>query len=323
MVHNNLKVVIRSISLTYMILNLPFSSLRVFEAVVRCEGFSAAADELGVSQSAVSQHVRGLEEWLGRALLIRGARKSRPTDDGRRLALAISEGLGRISDVCSELRDRRRNENTIVISSPPGFAFLWLFPRLIRFDLAHPDLTISIMTEAGEGGLPGSTVDVAIRYGFGDEPGFDVEPLMEERLYPVCAPSLLNGPRPLREVADFAHQTLLQDDVERYGAASPNWAFWARETGMHLPTPERTRRFGQSNLVVQAAKDGMGVGLGREPMVIDAVVDGQLVCPFPRVALSPLSYWLVYRRGGASDRKTSRFLEWIKQEVADLPVLPF
>ena len=212
-----------------MILNLPFTSLRAFEAVVRRSGFSAAADELGVSQSAVSQHVRGLEDWLGRELLVRGARKSWPTEDGQRLALAISDGLGRISDVCADLRSRTRSENTIVISCLPGFAFLWLFPRLVRFDLMHPDLAISIATDAGDARFATSGVDVAIRYGFGDNQGFEVQRLMEERVFPVCSPALLDGPLPLRDVSDLSRHTLLQDDVEQFGAASPNWAFWARE----------------------------------------------------------------------------------------------
>ena len=106
-----------------MIVNLPYSALRAFEAVVRHSGFSPAAAELGVSQSAVSQHVRALEEWLGLELLVRGARSSRPTREGELLALAISEGLGRISDVCTQLRDKTRTDRTIVISCLPGFAF--------------------------------------------------------------------------------------------------------------------------------------------------------------------------------------------------------
>ena len=123
-----------------MLLNLPYSALRAFEAVVRHCGFSAAASELGVSQSAVSQHVKTLEEWLGQDLLVRGARQSRPTREGEQLAQAISEGLGRISDVCGQLRDRQRSDRTIMVSCLPGFAFNWLFPRLLRFDLAHPVL---------------------------------------------------------------------------------------------------------------------------------------------------------------------------------------
>lgn len=316
---NHLKFIIRYISLANMILNLPFTSLRAFEAVVRLSGFSAAANELGVTQSAVSQHVRSLESWLGQELLIRGARKSSPTEDGQRLAQAIAQGLGQISDVCGDLRGKTRHKHTIVINCPPGFAYIWLFPRLVRFDLAHPDLTISIATDAGHSGFASREADIAIRYELGDVPGFHGRKLMQESLFPVCAPSLLKGPRPIRQVADLAHHTILFDDVERYGEDSPNWDFWARECGMHLPTPIRTRRFGQSNMGVQAAIDGMGVGLGRSPLVNDALADGRLVRPFAPVAKSRLGYWVAYRAGAERFDKIARFLSWIEEEARAQP----
>ncbi|MBE1285198.1 MAG: LysR family transcriptional regulator [Rhodobacteraceae bacterium] len=305
-----------------MLLNLPFTALRAYEAVVRLSSFSAAADELGVSQSAVSQHVRTLEDWLGLKLLIRGARKSEPTQDGARLAQAISEGLGRVSDLCDELRNRKRNENTIVISCLPGFAFIWLFPRLVRFDLAHPDLAISIATDAGQTSLAASGADIAIRYGTTEPAPGRSQHLMGERVFPVCSPDLRAGPRPLQQVSDLAHHTLLQDDHAQFGANSPTWEFWARDCGLHLPTPERTRRFGQSNMVVQAAIDGMGVGLGREPLVVDALADGRLIRPFPEVATSHLNYWLEYQDGTESSRKIAEFLSWIHEEARKQPDLP-
>ena len=173
-----------------MLLNLPYSALRAFEAVVRHCGFSAAASELGVSQSAVSQHVKTLEEWLGQDLLVRGARQSRPTREGEQLAQAISEGLGRISDVCGQLRDRQRSDRTIMVSCLPGFAFNWLFPRLLHFDLAHPELSISIATDTGQQPFSGVDADVGIRYSQTELPGFSCDQLMGEHLFPVCAPSL-------------------------------------------------------------------------------------------------------------------------------------
>lgn len=303
-----------------MIANLPFSALRAFEAVVRRAGFSAAADELGVSQSAVSQHVRTLEQWLGRDLLTRGSRQSVPTPDGLRLAQAISEGLGRISDVCVDLRNRHRNDDRIVVGCPPGFAFLWLFPRLMQFDQAHPDLSVSIATEVGRS--PQSDVDIGIRYGYGDHPGMQVEHLMPERVFPVCAPSLLRAADPLVHLSDLTRQTLLQDEYSGFGADSPNWDFWARECGLTLLAPRRSRQFGQSNLVVQAAIEGIGVALGREPLVVDALRDGRLVRPFPQIARSPLSYWLVRPRRAPARAGLEAFQNWIHQAAATQPDIP-
>jgi len=302
-----------------MLLNLPYSALRAFEAVVRHSGFSAAASELGVSQSAVSQHVKTLEEWLGQDLLVRGARQSRPTREGAQLAQAISEGLGRISDVCGQLRDRQRSDRTIMVSCLPGFAFNWLFPRLLRFDLAHPELSISIATDTGTQPVSGTNADVAIRYGRGEYPGNFAELLMGESLFPVCAPSLL--PR-LRTIEDLARHTFLEDENLPQGAASPTWEFWARDQKITLPKPQRTRRFGQSNMVVQAAIEGVGVAMGREPLVIDALCDGRLVRPFPQVTKSLYSYWLVRPATGRGGQKVSVFLDWIKSEVDGQPQIP-
>ncbi|WP_050603692.1 LysR substrate-binding domain-containing protein [Ruegeria sp. 6PALISEP08] len=302
-----------------MILNLPYSALRAFEAVVRHSGFSPAATELGVSQSAVSQHVRTLEEWLGRELLVRGARQSRPTREGELLALAISEGLGRISDVCAQLRDKTRSDRTIVISCLPGFAFNWLFPRLLRFDMAHPDLSISIATDTGQFPFSGADADIGIRYGLGDYPGCQVDLLMNEQLFPVCAPSLLPD---LQKVGDLERHTMLVDENLHHGAVSPTWEFWARRCGLTLPTALRTRRLGQSNMVVQAAIEGLGVALGREPLVIDMMADGRLARPFAEVTQSPLSYWLVRPHETKDSAKVAEFLNWIHAEVAAQPEIP-
>ena len=301
-----------------MIVNLPYSALRAFEAVVRLSGFSAAADELGVSQSAVSQHVKTLEEWLGQALLVRGARYSRPTQEGEHLARAIRDGLGRVSDVCTHLRDKAKTDRTIVVSCLPGFAFNWLFPRLLHFDLAHPELSVSIATDTGEAPFGGGA-DVGIRYGVGDFPGAQAERLMHERLFPVCAPALL--PR-ITKIEDMWQQTLLMDENLHHGTASPTWDFWARACGLTAPAPRKTRQLGQSNMIVQAAIAGLGVALGREPLVIDALMSGQLVRPFPQITRSPLSYWLVQREDAPTSERISVFRDWILEQAeqqADIP----
>ena len=305
-----------------MIINMPFASLRAFEAVFRLSNFSAAATELGVSQSAISQHVKVLEEWLGQDLLLRGARRSEPTLEGERLGRAISEGLGRVSDVCIDLRDRKRADRTIIISCLPGFAFTWLFPRLQHFDLAHPDLSISITTDTGQLPFSGADADVGIRYGLGDHPGLHVERLMPEHLFPVCSPGLRDGVPGLRALSDLAHHTVLRDENLNFGDSSPTWEYWAKEAGITLPEPMRTRRLGQSNLVIQAAIEGLGVALGREPLVVDALNERKLVRPFPEIVSSPLSYWLVCRSGMLESAKVQVFLAWIKTEAANQPPIP-
>lgn len=305
------------ISLTNMILNLPFAALRAFEAVARHGSFSEAADELGVGQSAVSQHVKSLEEWLGHDLITRGPKRSLPTRDGSRLALSIADGLGQISEVCEDIRDKRRDDKTIVISCDPGFAFIWLFPRLLNFDQAHPEFAISITTDAGLRGVARAEADIAIRYGTGDFHGVTVVPLIRETLSPVCAPQLLKGPKPLRSIADLAFHTQIRDDFAPTTTELPTWEYWARETGQSLPTPARIRSFSQSNMVVQSTLQGDGIAMGRSPLVMDALRDGRLVQPFPQNVPSPLNYWLVYPDDQRRVRKIALFLDWITTEARE------
>lgn len=302
-----------------MILNLPYASLRAFEAVVRLGSFSAAANDLGVSQSAVSQHVKSLEEWLGQELLVRGARTSKGTRHGTLLAREIDRGLGGISEVCSQIRTASHEDSTVVISCLPGFAFTWLFPRLLRFDLAHPDLSISIATDTGGRPFNPADADIGIRYGHGEFPNLQVDHLMSERLFPVCAPSVAQS---LTDVASLGSHTLLQDEILNFGSAHPSWEYWAASCGVYLPSRAKTRRFGQSNMVIQAAIEGLGVALGREPLVLDALSDGRLVRPFPQITKSPLSYWIVRRKQADDSPKVLEFLKWIKAEAQDQPDIP-
>lgn len=301
-----------------MIKTLPFPALRAFEAVVRLEGFGRAADELGITQSAVSQHVRMLEEWTGQVLLVRGARRSCATDNGMALAEAVATGIGGIGKVCARLRSQGRENRTITVSCLPGFALNWLFPRLIDFDEAHPELSVSISTNATPVTFATGNEDIAIRYGMGNYPNIHVEKLMDERLFPVCAPMLLSRGGGIRHIADMASQTMLVDDVSPINGHAPTWSFWAKATGQTLPQPRRTRRFGQSNMVVQAAVKGLGVALGREPLVMDALKDGSLCRPFGQSAESEFSYWFVCPRPHLDSSHIVAFRDWL-MEVAGAP----
>lgn len=298
-------------------MTLPYNALRAFEAVVRLRGFGRAAETLGVTQSAVSQHVRTLEDWTGRKLLVRGPRETLPTPEGQALADAIMEGLGRIEAVCTELKSPADADFTLVVSCPPGFAVNWLFPRLLRFDQAHPDIPVSIATQTGKAET--EIWDAAIRYGPGGFSGMEAVRLMGERLFPVCAPSLTAH---LASITDLANQTLLVDELAVNVGTPPTWDFWAATHGITLPHARRIRRFGQSNLAVEAARQGLGVALGREPLVIDALIAGDLVRPFPETALSEYAYWLTLPRHAPKSGPIKAFSDWILNEAQRQPDLP-
>jgi LysR family glycine cleavage system transcriptional activator len=302
--------------------NLPFAALRTFESVVRLQGFGRAAEELGVTQSAVSQHVRALEDWLGRRLVNRGGGRAVANEDGLRLAAAVAEGFGQVAAACGELRVQAGENLTIGVSCLPGFAFIWLIPRLIEFDQRYPDFPVSILTTGQLANFADDDeADLAIRYGLGNYPGLHVEPLLTERLFPVCSPALLEKGPPIRSVEDLAQHTLLYDDVADIGGRPPTWQYWADETGRTLPKPQRIRRFGQSNMVVQAAINGYGVALGREPLVIDALTDGRLVRPFPELVPSQFSYWFVCPQGALKTERIEAFRDWLHREVERQPAI--
>jgi LysR family glycine cleavage system transcriptional activator len=298
---------------------LPFTALRTFEAVARLRGFGRAAEELGVTQSAVSQQVKALEEWLGLRLVSRGGGRAAPTDEGARLAAAVAQGFGHVAGICRELRETRGEPLSIAVSCLPGFAYVWLIPRLIGFDQKHPDHPVSIATTPALATFVDDDVDIAIRYGPGAYGGLHVECLLRETLFPVCAPSLLAEGPPLCSPADLARHTLLVDEIADLGVSPPTWAFWAAQTGTALPRPARTRRFGQSNMVVQAAERGLGVALGRSPLVADALARGTLVRPFRGTVASNFAYWLVCPHDALQAPRLRAFRDWVMDEAARHP----
>lgn len=310
-----------------MIANLPFNSLRTFEAVARLRGFGRAAEELGVTQSAVSQQVKSLEEWLGMRLFTRGGGRVVPTEEGARLAAEVLRGFGGVATLCRALRETQSEPLALNLSCLPGFAYVWLIPRLIGFDQLHPDIPVSITTTAQMATFTDDDIDLAIRYGPGGYTGLHVEQLLAETLFPVCAPALLDRGPPLRTPADLARHTLLVDDIADTTGTAPTWDYWARESGVPLPRGLRQRRFGQSNMVIQAAERGMGVALGRSPLVLDALHRGTLVRPFAETVapvVSGFSYWLVCPVTALEVPRIKVFRDWLRNEAAQsvLPPLP-
>jgi LysR family glycine cleavage system transcriptional activator len=296
-----------------MLKTLPFNALRTLEAVVRLRGFGRAAEELNVTQSAVSQHIRQLEDWLSVRLLIRRGRQTTPTEAGERLASAAREGFGMVEAVCEDLKGSSKTRNAgILVGSPPGFAFVWLLPRLLSFDDTNPDISVSLSTDPQLRDPFLGEADIFISYSTGGFPGLHAELLMAETMSPVCSPRLADG---LTSIKDLEKHTILQDNLDAPDAVS-NWEFWAKEGGITLPRFQRTRSYGQANLVVQAAAQGLGVAMGRSPIVKDAVKDGSLVYPFQQSAKSQFSYWFVCRHEALKSKSVQAFREWLHEEVA-------
>jgi LysR family glycine cleavage system transcriptional activator len=290
------------------------AALRAFEAAARLRSFTRAADELGLTQGAISHQIRVLERLIGFPLFNRERRQSTLTPRAEALAVAIREGLTRVVDGI-ETAQRARTTPAIVVSVLPGFAVKWLFPRLIRFDQLHPDVQVDISASAHQIDVSGEP-DVAIRYGLGIHAGLHVDRLLRETLFPVCSPELLGGRHPLRTPADLAHHTLLHDQVVAVGGTPPGWQVWLDAAAVDGVDASRGRRYGQANMVIQAAIDGFGVALGRTALVHDDLNAGRLVCPFgPRVP-ADYGYYFVCRPAALQKPPVAAFRKWLLAEAA-------
>lgn len=305
-----------TLRVTKMKPNLPFASLRTFESVARLRGFGRAAEELGVSQSAVSQHVKALEKWLGVRLVRRGSGQVLPTRQGDLLAAAVGDSFAAVAVLCQDLRASAGRRPSVTLSCPAGLAKAWLLPRLAGFDAAHPDLPLSVVTAPPGAPLPDDEVDIVIHHAAGGVPGMHCERLMTEQILPVCAPGLAVGPAPLRGVADLAQHTLLHEDLRGAGAAAAGWRHWASQSGLALPTPLRERYFDGADLVLAAAEAGLGVAMGRRPVVDAALAAGRLVAPFGTPVTTEARYWLVFLPGAQTSARVRAVRDWLLATAA-------
>lgn len=248
-----------------MVRRLPsLNALRAFEAAARHLSFSRAADELNVTKAAVSHQVKALEDELGLPLFRRLNRALLLTDAGQTLHPSITEALGLMGAAVDRLH-RQDRSGDLTLTTLASFAAIWLVPRIGRFRKAHPEIDVRITTSDVSIDFAGSDVDLAIRYGAGRWPGVHVERLMTEEIFPVCAPSLLEGGPPLAKPADLAHHTLLHD------FALETWRMWLTAVGETGINADRGPRYQHSNLVIQAAEQGDGVALARSVLAADAL----------------------------------------------------
>lgn len=283
-------------------------ALQAFEAAARHASFARAAAELGVTAAAVSHRVRDLEDELGRPLFQRLNRAVRLTPEGRALAAALGDGLARIRAGVDAFRGRSRQ---LALNVVPSLAAKWLVPRLDRFAAGNPDVTV-IVTATEALRAPGSQdADIAIRFGAGPYPGLDDHILFPLGQTPVCTPALAAR---LRTPADLAGMVLLHDSPRQI--VMPGWPEWLGLAGAAQVDGRQGPRFSAGNLTIEGALAGQGVALGIAPFVIDEILAGRLVAPFP-VLLTDRS--LAYRllcRPGDDDAAVAAFVAWIRAEAA-------
>jgi LysR family transcriptional regulator, glycine cleavage system transcriptional activator len=301
----------------------PLPSLRLFEAAGRHVSFKLAAEELGITPSAVSHGIVALERWLGVALFERGARGLSLTAAGTEYLPYISEALSMIATGTQRLPSRRADRR-IRVSCAPTFASRWLLPGLQRFRERHPGIAIEIDTSHRQVGFPVDGVDLAIRMGRGPWPGLASTLLVDERLVPVCAPAYRNalalGADRGTGGIDLARATLIH-----VTSVSEDWAAWAEAAGLGNEPGTGTGidlagglRFDTVHLAFEAAAAGLGVAIGRRPLVDYDLMKGTLVEATGPVVESATAYWLVGAETTQGRPDIAAFKRWLVEETARL-----
>lgn len=295
------------------------NAMRAFEASARHQSFSAAAAELNVTPAAVGQLVRGLEDWLGAPLFHRstgGRERLVVTEPAARALPDIRAGFERLRAGLELLQEAASNR-VLTVTVSPAFAAKWLLPRIHRFHDAWPETELRLDTSLKLLDFTAQGVDIGVRYGAGSWPGLKCERLMDEEIYPVCSPALMQRHPQLQGPADLAGQTLIHDQSVDRQAGFPSWEFWFERAGVDGVRATGGLRINNSAAVLQAAVDGHGVALARSVMARDDLAAGRLVRLFPAVRLtSPLAYFVVYRPESESLPRLVGFRHWLFGEVA-------
>ena len=286
----------------------PLTALRAFEAAGRYLSFTKAADELHVTQAAVSHQVKSLEEHLGLRLFRRLNRTLLLTDAGQLYLPPLTDAFECIDRATHRLR-RQLDRARLTVSVLPSFAAGWLVPRLGRFRQRCPDVDLRIDPTAALTDFRRGDVDLGIRYGRGRYPGLRADWLMREEFYPVCSPRLLEGTVPLRDPADLVHHTLLHDE------ATVDWRTWLLAAGVEGVDAERGITVTDSSMLLRAAIAGQGVALARSVLADDEIASGRLVRPFDVDVPAEFAYYLAYPEESAGRTDVAAFREWILEEA--------
>ncbi|MEP6564670.1 MAG: LysR substrate-binding domain-containing protein [Mesorhizobium sp.] len=281
------------------------NGLRAVETVARLGSLAAAARELNVSVSAVSQQINRTEKQLGQALFDRTASGLVLTEFGAVFTARLGAGFREIAQAVA-LADET-SECTLVVSVAPAFASKWLLPRLSRHFARHPNVLLRIDASVRLADLDRSDIDIAIRLGDGKWPSGRAELLLAQEVFPVCAPDIAEK---LRSIDDLALTCAITDE-----RAMINWESWFEAAGVEPVTFLKGARFTDPMLCLESAIAGHGVMLGWQLLTADALADGRLVAPFGIRAQSGLGYWMVTSASKSESRKVRDFKIWIREEI--------
>lgn len=283
------------------------NAIRVFEAAARHLNFSRAAEELNVTQSAISRQVQKLEDQLGQKLFVRKGPRLTLTKTGDEYLDVVQNGLAVIRRGTVRLFHRKARP-VLTISVLPSLVSQWLVPRIASFEAAHPEIAIRLSASYRVVDFSVATdIDAAIRFGAGKWAGVEAELLIDDVIFPVCSP--VKAAR-LREPADLLRERLLGEDP-----LYDLWNHWGKAAGLENLTASDDRLSDDFNIQIQGALLGHGVALARGMLVADELRRGQLVCPFRIAVRSPLQYYFVSPSDRPGDPAIGSVRSWLQEEA--------
>ncbi|MCM2679100.1 transcriptional regulator GcvA [Echinimonas agarilytica] len=287
----------------------PLNALKAFEAAARQMSFTKAAEELFVTQAAVSHQIKSLEEFLGLKLFRRKNRSLLLTEQGQSYFQDIKEVFTQLHEATDRVLASTA-KGALTVSVQPTFAIQWLVPRLSEFNVLHPDIDVRIKAVDQDEGSMTDDVDIAIYFGKGKWPGLVADKLHEELLVVVCAPQLLEGDIPLNTVDDLNRHILLHD-IDR-----KDWKAWLKMMSVDTSKASYGPIFSHTALVIQAAVHSQGVGLVNSVLAQPELLSGRLVCPLSEALTSEDSHYLVCEESQADLGKIKAFREWMLARVS-------
>ncbi|ELT9607187.1 MULTISPECIES: transcriptional regulator GcvA [Raoultella] len=287
----------------------PLHALMCFESAARHLSMKKAAEELCVTASAVSQQIAKLEGMIHIRLFIRSPRSLELTDEARIYLRAIRPAFSQIAEATQRLMNEGKS-NKITISCTSGFAIQWLLPRLPEFEKENPGVEVQISTTNRRVDLLSEGIDFAVRHGTGYYPGLESECLLNDRLRPVCSPSLVPQEQPLSSPFDITRYTLLHDEHRM------DWALWFNAVGIAGADTDKGPVFVDSNGVLEAALAGKGIALIRDELIREELKNGTLINPLRMAIDSPIAYYLVYHESATLQRISRRFRDWLSATAA-------
>lgn len=294
----------------------PISALRALEAVARHLSYTRAAEELFVTQSAISHQVKHAEELWGLKLFEKRGRHIILTEAGHALVPVIRDFIRRITLTLEDLGEKSDAPPAALrVTLLQSFAFKWLVHRLGHFNHDYPDIDVWISTSDNLVDFDTKNADVGIRLGYGNWSGLHEELLLTEYVFPVCSPQFLKEHEVPKNPAGLLDLPLLRRDAVDI---CPRWRDWFRDAGVSVKRMPTGTQFPQTSLAVQAAIDDQGIALARSAHVLDDINAGRLVRLFPEVlSKSSVSYFFVCGPGRETESQIAAFREWLLREAKE------